>query len=189
MRAMLLRSTMGGLVSGTGICSGLLVHALLSSIGLTVILAQSATAYQAVRIAGALYLLWLGGRILWRSLRPRAAARGARRETVRPLPESASPGLAAAFFEGLLTNLLNPKVVLFYLAIVPQFVPQDGSIVATSLMLGAIHAGMGIVWLGLVAAAAGRARAWFERPRVGAWLDRCAGAVLMAFGARVAFGD
>ena len=79
--------------------------------------------------------------------------------------------------------------MLFYLAIVPQFVPAGGSIVSTSLLLGGIHALMGLVWLGALAGAAGRARTWFARPRVGAWLDRCSGAVLVAFGARVAMAD
>ena len=179
------RGTWGGLATATGICSGLLVHAFLSAVGLSVILSQSATAYHALRLAGAVYLLWLGGRLLWNSLRHRT--RTGVDERPRPAPAAASP--AASFSEGLLNNLLNPKVVLFYLAIVPQFVPAGGSIVSTSLLLGGIHALMGLVWLGALAGAAGRARTWFARPRVGAWLDRCSGAVLVAFGARVAMAD
>jgi threonine/homoserine/homoserine lactone efflux protein len=207
LRSSIARGTPGGLASAAGICSGLLVHALLSSVGLTVILSQSATAYHAVRLAGAAYLLWLGGRILWQS-RPRRDAQPAPPDDLRDSGESddsgdpgsvltavgapsptAPRGFVAAFFEGLANNLLNPKVVLFYLAVVPQFVPQGGSIVATSLLLGGIHALMGIAWLGLVAAAAGRARRWFARPGVRAWLDRCAGTVLLAFGTRVALSD
>lgn len=193
LRNCLARGTGAGLASATGICSGLLVHALLSSVGLTVILSQSATAYHAVRLAGAAYLLWLGGRMLWGSLR---SARGVRLQgttagdhNVIAQPAARTGGFPRSFMEGLLNNLLNPKVVLFYLAVVPQFVPHGGSIVGTSLLLGGIHAVMGIAWLGLVATAAGRARQWFTRPSVRAWLDRCAGAVLLVFGARVAASE
>ena len=87
------RGTWGGLATATGICSGLLVHAFLSAVGLSVILSQSATAYHALRLAGAVYLLWLGGRLLWNSLRhrtrtgvderPRPAPAARRRPSVR----------------------------------------------------------------------------------------------------------
>jgi len=192
LRSSIARGTGAGLASATGICSGLLVHALLSSVGLTVILSQSATAYHAVRLAGAAYLLWLGGSILYATLRPGSVTPAAPGDVGEGrLPRSSLPRgrCLAAFLQGLLNNLLNPKVVLFYLAVVPQFVPHGGSIVGTSLLLGGIHAVMGIAWLGLVATAAGRARRWFDRPAVKTWLDRCAGSVLLAFGARVAAGD
>ena len=193
LRSSITRGTGAGLASAAGICSGLLVHAFLSSVGLTVVLSQSATAYHAVRLAGAAYLLWLGGRILYTTLRPGPvppeAAPGDEVEGFLPQLSSPRGYRPAAFLQGLMNNLLNPKVVLFYLAVVPQFVPHGGSIVGTSLLLGGIHAAMGIVWLGLIATAAGRARQWFDRPAVRTWLDRCSGAVLLAFGARVAAGD
>lgn len=192
LRNSIARGVVAGFASAGGICSGLIVHALLSSVGLTVILSQSATAYHAVRVAGAAYLLWLGGRILWDSFGRPSDETSDPDENTNPrlLPDGGEGArLARSFLEGLLSNLLNPKVVLFYLAVVPQFVPGGGSIIGTSLLLGGIHALMGIAWLGLVAAAAGRARTWLSRPAVRAWLDRCAGAVLLAFGARVAASD
>jgi len=193
VRNSIARGVGAGLATASGICSGLLVHALLSSVGLTVILSQSAAAYHAVRLAGAAYLLWLGGRMLWCSfISPSASSDGGTTpdgDGVAGEPAVPTGGLPRSFVEGMLNNLLNPKVVLFYLAVVPQFVHHGGSIVGASLLLGSIHALMGIAWLGLVAAAAGRARHWFARPAVRAWLDRCAGLVLLAFGARVATGD
>jgi threonine/homoserine/homoserine lactone efflux protein len=193
LRNSISRGTGAGFATAAGICSGLLVHALLSSVGLTVILSQSATAYHAVRLAGAAYLLCLGARILWDSFRssPDAREEGMILSGDPDITGRAEPAgrFVTSYIQGLLTNLLNPKVVLFYLAVVPQFVPHDGSIVRTSLLLAGIHASMGVAWLGLVAGAAGRARRWFARPKVRAWLDRCAGAVLLAFGARVATSD
>lgn len=193
VRNSIARGVGAGLATAGGICSGLLVHALLSSVGLTVILSQSATAYHAVRLAGAAYLLWLGGRMLWGSfISPPASGEGGTTPDADGVAGEAAVrtgGFPRSFAEGILNNLLNPKVVLFYLAVVPQFVAHGGSIVGTSLLLGSIHALMGIAWLGLVAAAAGRARHWFARPTVRAWLDRCSGVVLLAFGARVAASD
>ena len=97
--------------------------------------------------------------------------------------------MRACLSEGFLTHPLNPKVVRFYLAVVTQFVPEDGSVVATSLPLGGVHAAIGILWPGFVAPAAGRARVRFERLRVAAWLDRLVGMMLLAPGLRVAMGD
>ena len=146
-----------------GITSGLVVHATLSAVGLSWILMRSATAFEVVRLAGAAYLVWLGVQSLWAAWRGRAAEAAPRVAEGRP------------FREGLLTNLLNPKVAVFYLAFLPQF---D----ASPFLLAAIHMVMGLVWLSVVAAAvvvvSGRARRWIEA---------LCGTVLRALGARMAF--
>ena len=188
LRNSVARGTAGGLASAIGICSGLLLHALLSSVGLTVILAQSAGAYHAVRVAGAIYLVWLGLRTLYAGIARRELSPGVDADS-SATPASGARPARGCLAEGFATNLLNPKVVLFYLAVVPQFVSEGSSLVATSLLLGSTHAALGLAWLGLIAMAASRARVWFERPNVSAWLDRCAGTVLIAFGLRVAAGD
>ncbi len=175
--------TSGGLASAWGICCGLIVHALISSVGLAVLLAQSATAFQAVRMAGAIYLVWLG----IQSLRRRTAT-GDDPVAAGPVADS-QVSASACFAEGLVTNLLNPKVVLFYLAILPQFVPEGGSMIGSSLMLAAIHAAMGLVWLGILSVATGRARQWLRQPGARARIDRVAGVMLIGFGLRVALND
>jgi len=177
-------SVAGGLASTVGICSGLILHALLSSLGLAMLLAQSALAYQGVKIAGAVYLVWLGVQ----SLRRRELA------GVNERPEQASPtdpitSVGRCFVEGFVTNLLNPKVVLFYLAIVPQFVPPQGSVVSTSLTLASLHAVMGVAWLGALCVVAGRARNLLARPAARSIIDKTSGLALIGFGLGVAAND
>jgi RhtB (resistance to homoserine/threonine) family protein len=179
------RSTVaGGITTTSGICSGLIFHALLSSLGLAMLLAQSALAYQGVKIAGAVYLVWLG----IQSLR--------RRETVETNERSkdashADPtaSVGRCFVEGFVTNLLNPKVVLFYLAVVPQFVPPQGSVISTSLTLASVHAAMGIAWLSVLCVVAGRAKNLLARPKARSIVDKTAGFALIGLGLSVAAND
>jgi RhtB (resistance to homoserine/threonine) family protein len=175
--------TSGGLASAWGICCGLIFHALISSVGLAVLLAKSATAFQAVRIGGAIYLVWLG----IQSLRRRSAT--AEDSTTAGQAAVDRVSASACFAEGLVTNLLNPKVVLFYLAILPQFLPEAGSVFGTSLTLAGLHAAMGMVWLGFLSVATGRAQEWLRQPGARAMIDRAAGVMLIGFGLRVALGD
>ena len=143
-----------------GITSGLVVHATLSAVGLSWILMRSAAAFEVVRLAGAAYLVWLGVQSLWAAWRGRVAA---------AQPQAVAEG--RPFREGLLTNLLNPKVAVFYLAFLPQF---DYS----PFLLAAIHMLMGLVWLSVVAAAAGL----IVNRR---WLDGVCGVVLVWLGVRM----
>ena len=143
-----------------GITSGLVVHATLSAVGLSWILMRSATAFEVVRLAGAAYLVWLGVQSL------RAAWRG-RGVAVEPVAVAAS----RPFREGLLTNLLNPKVAVFYLAFLPQFGYSP-------FVLAAIHMLMGLIWLSIVAAAAGLV----VNSR---WLDALCGVVLVGLGVKM----
>ena len=129
-----------GFLTVAGICSGLLVHALLSALGLSVLLAHSATAFTVLKFAGACYLAWLGIQSLRSSLRTSA--------TQPPDPARAGVPAARSFSEGFLTNLLNPKVVVFYLALLPQFIDPGDAVLAKSLLLASIHFAEGILWLG-----------------------------------------
>lgn len=157
-----------------GIVSGLLVWASASAVGVAALLAASATAYDALRLAGAAYLVWLGVRSIARAGTP-------------PPPAAADPrGGRSAYATGLLSNLANPKIVVFYSTVLPGFVPEGESVLAWSLLLAAIHAGMGLVWLSAYAWALHRARGVLERPRVRRTLDHATGAVLVALGLRLA---
>jgi RhtB (resistance to homoserine/threonine) family protein len=167
-----------GLLTVAGICSGLFVHALLSALGLSVVLAHSAAAFTAMKIAGACYLAWLGVQSIRSSLRGTAAA----------MPHGATARVPAArsFSEGFLTNLLNPKVVVFYLALLPQFIDPGDPVLAKSLLLASIHIAEGILWLGGVAWLVDRSRQFFMRPVLRRWLDAVCGAFLIALGIRLA---
>ena len=168
-----------GLATAFGICSGLYVHALLSALGISVILMHSAAAYTALKIAGAAYLMWLGVQSL----------RSAAREQPRASVGNALPVLVPAWQswrEGFITNVLNPKVIVFYLALLPQFIGAGDPVLAKSLLLTAIHVVEGIVWFAIVSFLVDRSRRFFLRPLLRRWIDGLCGAFLVALGVRLA---
>jgi RhtB (resistance to homoserine/threonine) family protein len=167
-----------GFLTTLGITSGLYFHALLSALGVSAVLAHSATAFLALKIAGAAYLAWLGIQSLRSGFghAPAAALADSR---------SASVPLSRSFREGLLTNLLNPKVIVFYLALLPQFISPGDAVLPKSLLLAAIHCVEGILWLGFVAWAVDRSRGFFLRPLLRRWMDALCGTVLVALGLRL----
>ncbi len=168
-----------GFLTVAGICSGLFVHAILSALGLSLILAHSAAAFMALKFAGACYLALLGFQSIRRGLR------GAAAEPPGAEVSPSVPGLRC-FTEGFLTNLLNPKVVVFYLALLPQFISPDDAVLAKSLLLAAVHFVEGILWLGGVAYLVDRSRRFFLRPVLRRWMDAVCGALLIALGIRLA---
>lgn len=162
-----------GRLAALGVCSGVVVWGFASAAGITALLSASERAYDTLRIAGALYLIWLGVRALF-----------ARREDEGESGGDVSP--AAAFRTGLLSNLLNPKVGAFYLSVLPQFIPKGMPVLATSLLLAAVHAVEGILWLFLVASLTARLGGVLRRPSIKRRLEQVTGAVLVAFGIRLA---
>jgi RhtB (resistance to homoserine/threonine) family protein len=171
-----------GVLTTLGIASGLYFHALLSAIGVSALLAHSATAFLGLQVAGAGYLAWLGLQSLRAASRPAAAAEQREVASTR-VPASQS------FREGLLTNLLNPKVIVFYLALLPQFISPGDAVLAKSLLLAAIHGVLGIAWLSAVAWAVDRSRHFFLRPRLRRWMDGLCGTVLIGLGLRLALAE
>jgi threonine/homoserine/homoserine lactone efflux protein len=158
-----------------GICAGLPMHATASALGLSLILATSAEAFTVVKFAGAAYLAYLGVRSIRDSLRPAAdpAVAGGRARSGR-----------AAFAQGWLTNALNPKVALFYVTFLPQFISPGDNVLAKSLLLAGIHAVLGLIWLPLYAYAIDRIGALVRGAR--RWLGRLSGAALIGLGVRLA---
>lgn len=178
VRNVLARGSRAGLLTTAGIAAGCFVHAILSALGVSLVLARSAMAFEAVKLAGAGYLIFLGLQSLWRARRP---AEG----EAPPGPAPARRG-SRSLVEGLLTNLLNPKVAIFYLAFLPQFIRATDTVLVKSLLLAAIHVGMGVVWLSLVSVFLGTLRGFVERRRVRRTLERVTGVVLIALGVRLA---
>jgi len=169
------RGRRAALVATLGICSGLFVHATASALGLSVVLATSAEAFTVVKLAGAVYLTYLGLRSLKDSFTPHATA-------------SAQPARAGtSYLQGLLSNVLNPKVAVFYLTFLPQFIDPSGDVLTQSLLFAIAHAVMGIVWLSLYAYMLARMSVFFARAGVRQWLERVTGAVLIGLGVRLAF--
>jgi threonine/homoserine/homoserine lactone efflux protein len=184
-----------------GILTGCLLHATASALGLSAILATSARAYETVKLVGAAYLVWLGVQAIrgargGGSADPSTAlgmtATGPRRHPERAqrvegsVPETASLH-GHPFVQGFLTNILNPKVALFYLTFLPQFIPASAPVLRTSLLLAMIHNVLGFAWLSLYARFVDRLRVALTRPMVKAWLERVTGGALVALGARLAW--
>jgi RhtB (resistance to homoserine/threonine) family protein len=169
-----------GVVTTLGICSGLFMHATLSALGMSVILMQSAVAFQIVKYAGACYLAWLGLRSLASALRADAGGRDAVAVRADIVPAR------RCFLEGLLSNALNPKTAIFYLAFLPQFVGPNDPVLQKSLLLAGIHYAEGVVWLVVVSLAVDQARRLFLRSIVRRWLDGLCGALFVGFGLRLA---
>jgi threonine/homoserine/homoserine lactone efflux protein len=178
------RGRLAGFVGAVGIALGCLCWALAGALGITALLNTSRVGYEVVRWAGAAYLCWLGVRALWTTRRrlpapepePPASERDEPAQLRRPL---------AALRTGLATNLLNPKVGAFYLSVFPQFLPHGVPPLLGSVALAAVHIAEGLVWLGLVVLAVGRAGRWLTRPAVKRRLEQVTGAVLVAFGLRL----
>ena len=179
------RSLTGGLQAGVasalGISVGSIFHTLAAAAGLSVLLATSPLAFTAVKLCGAAYLLFLGARLLF----TRSTA------STAPEPETAPAGAGtrAAFGQGILTNVLNPKVALFFLAFLPQFItPASPSKTLAFLALGATFITTGTIWCLVLAVAAARLRRFFVRnPDVRTLIDRTTGALFMLLGARLAW--
>ncbi len=168
-----------GLAAAAGLCTGIVGHIALCAAGLSAIIAGSATAFTVIKIAGAAYLVWLGI-ALWRS---RGGIDLSGNATVQPI--------AGIYRQSIVMNLLNPKVALFFLAFLPQFVTPDGAPVALQLaVLGLIFMAVSFVVMGAAGLAGGQVRRLLARnDRAGRWLERGAGTVLIALGLRLAAQD
>jgi RhtB (resistance to homoserine/threonine) family protein len=162
-----------------GIGSGCVIHATASALGLSAILATSAAAFNVMKTVGAAYLVWIG----IQSIRGAGAAPSApAAPSVKPAHQTLGP-----FLQGFLTNVLNPKVAIFYLTFLPQFIGPGQPVFRRSLVLAAIHIAMGFVWLATYAWFVDRLGAVLTRPRVKAWLERVTGGLLIALGLRLAW--
>lgn len=175
-----------GLVTSFGVSAGLLVHTAAAVLGLSALLATSATLFTVVKLAGAAYLVFLGVKAIWEARRPGtepALAEGehaAEAESVEPY--------AIAFRQGALTNVLNPKVAIMFLSLLPQFVdPHSGLPVwVQTVELAALFIGLNQVWFFLYTTALGRAGDVVRKDSVRRWFDRVSGAVFIGLGLRVA---
>jgi threonine/homoserine/homoserine lactone efflux protein len=160
--------------TSAGVVTGLLVWGVLTAAGLAAVLAASARAYEVVRVAGAAFLVLLGLQTLWRSRHAPDAEEHASRPAGRP------------YRTGLLSNLLNPKIAVFYSGVLPQLVPRHAPVTATLLGLVLAHAVVTFGWLYGYVAVLHRARRVLRRPAFRATLERVTGLALIGLGLRVA---
>lgn len=173
-----------GLVSGLGINVGCLAWGLAAAAGVTELLAASHVAFDAVRIAGAAYLTWLGCCALWRSKRGQAdepVVEGADARPVEAVAAGSPPGRLAAFRSGLTTNLLNPKAGIFYMSLLPQFIPRGEPVFGTSLLLTLIDVSELLIWFCLLSAAASALTTRINRKSFRRRMEQISGVVFIGF--------
>jgi threonine/homoserine/homoserine lactone efflux protein len=179
LRAALTRSRGEAAATGAGIITGLFVWGAAAAVGVSALLTASQLAFDVLRYAGAAYLVWFGVRLLLHALRgqelPDAAAAVVRRRSAR-----------RAARQGLATNLLNPKVGVFYVALLPQFVPAGSNPLAVGLLLAAVHAVLTVVWFALLIWLAGALGRWLRRPGTVRAIDGVTGTAMLGFGMRLA---
>ena len=159
-----------------GICLGCLAWGAVVALGLGMLLAASELAYTILKYAGAAYLLYLGVKLL-----------ASRRDAFDEAEASAGSDSGRTWFwRGLLTNLLNPKVGIFYVSFLPQFIPAGTDVAAMTLLLAAIHALLGLVWFALLILATQPIAAALRKPGFLRILDRLTGGLFILFGVRLA---
>ena len=166
-----------GVASALGISAGSIVHTLGAALGLSAVLATSASAFVVLKVIGAAYLVYLGVRMLM----ARTAALGS-------TDIAGLVNVWTAFRQGMLTNILNPKVALFFLALMPQFIEADSATkVGAFLVLGLTFLTTGTVWCLVLALGASRVRSFFaDRPRALQGFSRASGALFIFLGLRLA---
>lgn len=171
-----------GIAAALGVSAGTVIHTVLAALGLSALLATSPYAFMAVKLAGAAYLIFIGVRAML------TRASGIPGENGRGQGTAGNHQHWAAFRQGILTNLLNPKVALFFLALLPQFIAASSSYkVAAFLALGLSFVAMGVLWCVMLAIAAARLRGVFlRRPSMANVLNRVAGAVFIGLGLKLA---
>ncbi len=158
-------------LASLGIVTGLVVWGIAVAVGLGALMAASETAFRILQWAGAIYLVWFGLRLM---LKPR-----------QHLDETPALAHARAFRSGLLQNLLNPKICVFYISFLPQFVPDGGDVMVWTPILAGVHIGLTLIWFAALVLATRPLADMLRRPNVLARIDRFTGAVFVASGAQL----
>jgi len=182
--AMVLRSAIShgrrqAFATALGVNTGALVWGAGAAVGVSALLTASTVAYTVVRIAGAVYMIWLGSRLLRKALRERGG------ESALEVPSVAASGIFRSWSRGLLTNLLNPKIGAFYIAVLPQFIPAHASHLAVGLLLAFVHDLEGILWFTAIILGTHSARAALDRRSARRAVDGITGATLIGFGLKL----
>jgi threonine/homoserine/homoserine lactone efflux protein len=173
VRTAVARGRRSAFAAGSGVCLGVLCWAVAGALGITALLTASRIGYDVLRWVGAAYLVGLGVRLLWRSRRS---------STVDGSP----PPRSGPFTTGLANNLLNPKVGVFYLAVLPQFLPHGVPPLLASTTMALVHAAEGMLWFSLIIFLVTRSAQLLSRPDIKRRLDQVTGLVFVGFGVRLA---
>jgi threonine/homoserine/homoserine lactone efflux protein len=182
LRSVLTGGRRAGMACAAGIGSGALVWAVVTSVGVAGLLAASAVAFTIVKLLGAAYLVLLGVQALL------AARRGGYEQTEEPQVEQARRSALVAYRQGLITNLFNPKVAVFFLALWPQFLPQDAT-VADTAVLAAVACVVPVIWFSVLSNVVTALRRFLTASRVRRTTDAVMGTLLVGIGVRIAISQ
>ena len=174
-----------GVFTSLGICSGLFIHATLSALGISILLVETAWAFTALKWAGACYLIWLGY-VSLRQAASKAPAADQAQQSEQPRPAESTSSLGKSFREGVLSNILNPKTALFYMALLPQFIDPAGPAFTQSMFLAGLHFVMAMVWQCAVAGVVVKSRQLQLGARVKRGLNALTGGFFVAIGVKLA---
>jgi len=188
VRTALAQGRRRGFAVALGINTGVLIWGAAAAVGVSAILVASHLAYDLVRLAGAMYLVLLGSSMLWHTWSRRAAG-GAEVASGQQESAAAPRTVLRSWARGVTTNLLNPKIGAFYVAILPQFIPAHSPHLLMGLTLAGVHDAEGIIWFTMLISAAHLARKFLESDRAQKIMDRIAGAVLIGFGVKLALSN
>ena len=169
-----------GLTNIAGFVAVFYVHGTLSIFGISILLVQSANAFFVFKMLGAAYLIWLGIKALRNAFRQPAT-----QSTLAEEPAQKPVSMKGAFYEGFLTNILNPKVSVFYLAAFPQFLPVDGSALSAYSLVTA-HSLVNVLWFSAMVFTLSRIKSATNNPTFKVWLNSITGVVFIGFGAKLA---
>lgn len=170
----------------TGINTGALMWGVAAAVGASALLAASEFAFRLLTLAGATYMVGLGAIMIWQSFRRGPSETLSAAQVGRPVASPPSPSLWRGWLAGVGTNLLNPKVGVFYLATIPLFIPAGTPPLLMGVLLALVHTTLGFVWFTLIMIGTGFAARWLKNARTSRIVDRLTGGVLIGFGAILA---
>ena len=176
LRTAIARGSRAAFAALLGINLGVLIWGVAAAVGVSALLLVSEVAFQVVKYAGAAYLLYMGIQLIRKS-----KAHQDSNVDVR------GGSLWGMFMRGLTANLLNPKVGVFYMAVLPQFIWEGADAWLAGILLSLVHVLEGVLWLSIIIFATNFARGFLSKPRSKMWIDRIAGSALIGFGLKTAF--
>ena len=186
LRAAVTKGRRHAFATAVGINTGALLWGAMAAVGATAVLTASHVAYTTLRIAGAVYLIWMGASILRHSFGRRASGQGDSLDGDLPEAGPSDITLVRSWTRGLATNLLNPKIGVFYVAMLPQFIPENSPHLLMGLVLAGVHDTEGMVWFSALIFSAHAAGRWLRGGAAARVLDRITGSVLIGFGIKLA---
>jgi threonine/homoserine/homoserine lactone efflux protein len=184
LRSSISKSRSFAFATALGINTGTMVWGIAAAVGVSALLAASELAYRVLTMAGAAYMVWLGASLLWKSRGKATLPAGPR--DVTALPALSGRQLSRGWLMGTATNLLNPKVGVFYIATIPQFIPPGVSPLLMGILLAGVHCVLGLAWSTFLIFGVGLASKWLKGARSVRIIDRITGTVLAGFGLKLA---